>query len=43
MCDVPTKFFKTHTLLRHEEVLLLRLLEAGAIIGLTYWLVRRFI
>ena len=43
MCDVPTKFFKTHALMRHEEVLLLRFLEAGAIIGLTYWLVRRFV
>lgn len=43
MCDVPTKFFKTHTLMRHEEVLLLRLLEAGLLVGLTYWLVRRLL
>ena len=43
MCDVPTGFYKTHALMRHEEVILLRLLEAGAIVGLTYWLVSRLL
>jgi len=43
MCDVPTRFYQTHSLVRHEEVIAMRLLEAGALIGLVYWLVRRLL
>jgi len=40
LCDVDTNFYKTHTLVRIEEMWIMRLIEAGVGLGLAYLLVR---
>lgn len=38
ICDVRTSFDKTHALVRHEEVVIMRIIEVGVVVGLAYWL-----